>query len=562
LTEIAAVRAAATRVAADVTDTVRWTRDERHRMLTDLDRTIDVLTAARAAVLVAERDAGTWRGDGDGSVESWWARTSGAGRRAAAAQVRQADHLHAAPPAATAAVADGRIRVEHAAAIGAVVAGGTPTLRDAAQSPAGEEHLIEMAEGEDAGTFTTDLGRWAATVDPAAHEADHQAQRRARFLQVSHTPRGTFLKGRLDSMAGRRLTLALEAVSPRPGADDDRDAGQRCADALDTIATRTIAAADTKPGAHVPVQISLILTEETWLAARAERDRRRHTREDAAADSTAIIGDTDSRPTVAGGSEPGYPPATLEDGTPVPASALAAAMCDCEITRIVLDADSVPLDVGRAQRVFTGPQRRAVIARDRECAWPHCPAHARWCEVHHLRWWERDTGPTSVDNGVLLCSFHHHEVHRQDLTITRVVPARNRGKPASGSLHTITAVTYEFRDATGRIVGPKGSAPPAAGRPVAGAPDGPSAPGRSRTGSAPPMRTSTSGADRPTPTPSAETVPRQRVAPDTTEPAEIEWAEDPMTGMTVPTFFSTRDAARTSGHVDQAASPHAGPAGD
>ena len=80
----------------------------------------------------------------------------------------------------------------------------------------------------------------------------------------------------------------------------------------------------------------------------------------------------------------GYAPATLEDGTPVPSNELGVVMCDCELTRIVINADGVPLDLGRTERLFTGPQRKAVIARDRECVWPDCHAHARWCHIHHL----------------------------------------------------------------------------------------------------------------------------------------------------------------------------------
>ncbi|HEY3834373.1 MAG TPA: HNH endonuclease signature motif containing protein, partial [Acidimicrobiia bacterium] len=38
-----------------------------------------------------------------------------------------------------------------------------------------------------------------------------------------------------------------------------------------------------------------------------------------------------------------------------------------------------------------------------------------WCEAHHvIPWWAG--GATNLDNLVLLCSFHHHVVHRQGWT--------------------------------------------------------------------------------------------------------------------------------------------------
>ena len=237
----------------------------------------------------------------------------------------------------------------------------------------------------------------------------------------------------------------MEAVTPRPGFDDERQPEQRRADALRTLAENILASAGTKPGAHVPPQVSLIiLTEETWLAVQAERDRQR--------------ADIAAQPPTVATTVVGYPPATLQDGTPVPVSELTAALCECELTRIVIDANGEPvdLDLSRTERLFTGAHRWAVIARDRERAWPDCHAHARWCHVYHRQWWERDLGKTSVENGILLCNFHLHEVHRRDLAITRhPIPEPPGEHGAARPRGTMARVTYTFREPGGRVVGLK-----------------------------------------------------------------------------------------------------------
>ncbi|WP_244937794.1 DUF222 domain-containing protein, partial [Cellulomonas uda] len=64
--------------------------------------------------------------------------------------------------------------------------------------------------------------------------------------------------------------------------------------------------------------------------------------------------------------------ARAEDGTVVSSHELAAALCDCAMTRVVMDERGVPLDVGRTRRMFTPAQRRAVVVRDQVCAWNGC----------------------------------------------------------------------------------------------------------------------------------------------------------------------------------------------
>lgn len=91
--------------------------------------------------------------------------------------------------------------------------------------------------------------------------------------------------------------------------------------------------------------------------------------------------------------------------------------CDAAILPLVLGSDSAPLDLGRTQRLFTGPQRRAITRRDHTCTWTGCTIPAGWCHIHHNHWWSRG-GPTDLTNGALLCPRHHTLVHDRDLHAT------------------------------------------------------------------------------------------------------------------------------------------------
>ena len=60
-----------------------------------------------------------------------------------------------------------------------------------------------------------------------------------------------------------------------------------------------------------------------------------------------------------------------------------------------------------------------MAARDGGCSLPGCTVPAAWCEAHHIREYTREHGPTSTDNGTLLCGYHHR--HFQQLGYTRTV---------------------------------------------------------------------------------------------------------------------------------------------
>lgn len=84
---------------------------------------------------------------------------------------------------------------------------------------------------------------------------------------------------------------------------------------------------------------------------------------------------------------------------------------DAELIPAVLGGPSLPLDLGRAARLFSRSQRLALGERDGGCA--SCGQNIAYVEAHHIDWWERDAGSTDLANGVLLCGFCHHTVHRE-----------------------------------------------------------------------------------------------------------------------------------------------------
>jgi hypothetical protein len=79
--------------------------------------------------------------------------------------------------------------------------------------------------------------------------------------------------------------------------------------------------------------------------------------------------------------------------------------CDASLVIVTEDERGTPLNVGRKQRVVSTPLRRAVLARDRHCTFPGCH-RTRFVEAHHVHHWV-EGGETSVDNLLLLCSYHH-----------------------------------------------------------------------------------------------------------------------------------------------------------
>ncbi len=73
---------------------------------------------------------------------------------------------------------------------------------------------------------------------------------------------------------------------------------------------------------------------------------------------------------------------------------------------------SLPLDLGKPTETVPAYLRRAIVTRDKHCAFPGCHQPPAACQVHHLIPRSRG-GPTSLEDCCLLCVFHHQvAVHR------------------------------------------------------------------------------------------------------------------------------------------------------
>jgi hypothetical protein len=261
----------------------------------------------------------------------------------------------------------------------------------------------------------------------------------------------------------------LEALGKKGGEEDNRTEGQRFHDALQLACTLLLrarlvparAGADTQAVVHIPLSQLRQLPgaaelEDAWLRARAGEGGYL-----AGTDAKTAACDAQTVPVVTGTMDPDVidkmialartashagdhdaptagaadAPATIPAGTgcgalsPEAWRALRYAMARLAVDLVsgpagvaailrrgLLDkpcnTPSLPLDIGYSDSI-PAHIRRAVLLRDRSCAWPRCGRPAVHCDVHHLRH-KQDGGETSVANCALVCQFHHDVcIHRR-----------------------------------------------------------------------------------------------------------------------------------------------------
>jgi hypothetical protein len=124
-----------------------------------------------------------------------------------------------------------------------------------------------------------------------------------------------------------------------------------------------------------------------------------------------------------------------DDQTTVPGWIVAQQVCQSGLVECSIDGVGNPLDLGREARHFSSKQRVALAIRDGGCRWRGCDRPASYCEAHHLDEFAKG-GRTDIDRGILLCRWHHMELHHGGWRIGRegkgdfvLYPPPGRGDP-------------------------------------------------------------------------------------------------------------------------------------
>ncbi|HET6627660.1 MAG TPA: DUF222 domain-containing protein, partial [Nocardioidaceae bacterium] len=99
--------------------------------------------------------------------------------------------------------------------------------------------------------------------------------------------------------------------------------------------------------------------------------------------------------------------AGLDTGGRISAGEARRLACKAGIIPMVLNGDSMPLDLGRKQRLHNKYQRTVLNYRYRGCAAANCDRPPAWTEIHHPKAWAKG-GRTDIGNGLPLCPPHHH----------------------------------------------------------------------------------------------------------------------------------------------------------
>ncbi|HVE96676.1 MAG TPA: DUF222 domain-containing protein [Pseudonocardiaceae bacterium] len=252
-------------------------------------------------------------------------------------------------PATATELAAGAIGPSHVRVITATMRQIPPSTHPSTAAEA-EQTLATAARRFDPSALTRIGERLLAHLDPDG-KAPSEEPETMRELRVRPDPDGTVsLAGKLDPEGGARVLEVLGSLNDRrppvDGIPDPRDPARRNADALVEAMTRLLDDGELPTrGGQRP---HLVLT-------------------------TGLNDLID-----------GLGTALLDTGGCLSGAEARRLACDAYLIPMVLGSHSMPLDVGRQQRLATAALRDALTQRDRGCAFPSCDRPPRYCHGHHI----------------------------------------------------------------------------------------------------------------------------------------------------------------------------------
>jgi hypothetical protein len=274
---------------------------------------------------------------------------------------------------------------------------------------AAERSLVDLAASVGTDDVRAAAKAWREALDPDGAEPRYEEILRRRGLTKGRQHNGiTTYVLKADPQASALLDAVLDeatapGTTPRFMSDEDRERGTETVVDEDGGAREVLVDQRSRQQKQLDILVGVLTA-----GLRASHDATPDLRATGTVTATVTLAEL----------EAGVGAAWLAGSEePISISAVEQLICDSSIRVMVLDDSGRPLGeirrLGRAvlDRYFTDSQRRAMMARDGDrCSGPGCHSPAAWCDAHHVQHHSAG-GPTSLDNGVLLCGSCHSALH-------------------------------------------------------------------------------------------------------------------------------------------------------
>ena len=351
----------------------------------ELDGVRRAAESALATLVHRVDEVGAFRRDGHRGARAWGMAACNWSLPEAARFVKAGNLLARFPSASGMGVAQ-----LHALAAVAANPRVEPHLDEAEELLVGQASVLDFAD------YSVVLRQWEAAADPDGAHLDHERAHREREASLAHVGVKSFLNAHGGAVAGAQLKEILDAFTQSEFLADWETGVQRFGDAMSvSLMDRTerqrrfdalLAIFHAAAGSGVLTGFEPTVNVHIDLAG-LER-----------AAVTALGGSAEPLdPTVPHRCQ-------TADGVQLDPFDVLVAAAVGHVRRVVLDSAGVVIDMGRKQRLFTGPLREILLALERHCFWAGCHHPPR--QIDHVLPWARG-GLTDAANAGPACGHHN-----------------------------------------------------------------------------------------------------------------------------------------------------------